>query len=96
MNEPVVRNDERAIHIYRSDSSEVVDGDMVNLGEKLTVKLSDSHHQYVFQSSSSAIASFFGGGCKGARTASKDPLLVITKRLLGDENEVAIWAGQLY
>ncbi len=71
MNEEVVFSDLRLVEVYRDGVALRSNQDKFVLGETLTVKISDSRNQYVYEVSGNKEASFVDGGCDGRRIADK-------------------------
>jgi len=84
MNQPAFLSDERRVQLFRSDGTEVLADQYVPL-EMLTVRLSDTSGQFVFETSN---AQFVGGGCDGHRIA-KDKSFV----QMPESGSVSIMAG---
>eukprot|EP01038_Epipyxis_sp_PR26KG_P004528 gene4528-6393_t len=92
MNNDVEASNERLILVSRNEQL-LKSGDEYQPGEKLTVKLSNEHNQFVFETD---LGKFIGGGCNGKRTSNKDSAVADIIMPLNNEDfgeVVSIWAG---
>lgn len=71
MNEEVVLSEDRVVEVYRDGAALRSNYDHFVLGETLTVKISTTNDQYVYEVSGNKEARFVNGGCNGRRIADK-------------------------
>jgi hypothetical protein len=85
MNNAVVASDERTVKVFRG-TEELVSGSIYHHSESLTVSISDTHDQYLYEATGGA--KFEKGGCEGKRIADKKQA-ILKMPLTGDEEIVA-------
>lgn len=90
MNNAVVASDERVLKVFRG-TEELVSGSVYHHSESLTVSISDTHDQFLFEAIGGA--KFEKGGCEGKRIADKKQ--AVLKMPLSGEDEIKIVAGSL-
>ena len=90
MNNAVVASDERTVKVFRG-TEELVSGSIYHHSESLTVSISDTHDQYLYEATGGA--KFEKGGCEGKRIADKKQ--AILKMPLTGEDDIKIVAGTL-
>lgn len=90
MNNAVVASDERTVKVFRG-TEELVSGSIYHHSESLTVSISDTHDQYLYEATGGA--KFEKGGCEGKRIADKKQ--AILKMPLTGDDDIKIVAGTL-
>lgn len=88
MNNLVEASDDRFIRVFRGDEM-LTSGSIYHHSESLTVSISDSHNQFVYEAIGGAV--FDKGGCDGKRVANK-PQAILKMPKSGDET-ISIVAG---
>lgn len=89
MNNKVEASDDRFIRVFRGDE-ELMSGSRYHHSELLTVSISNTHDQFVYEALGGAI--FEKGGCDGKRVADK-PQALLKMPISGEEN-VRVVAGR--
>lgn len=90
MNEEVIESTERSLTVLRGDQ-ELSSGAAFVAGESLTIKISNSANEYVFDANSGA--QFVEGGCNGRRIANAPSAsLVMPSTPSGPVRVLAAWA----
>ena len=89
MNSEIGASSERLVKVLRGES-ELSSQDSYRLGETLTVTISNTNNQFVFDTVN---ADFVGGGCKGKRIAGKKGKVVQLVMPSEGRLEVSVWAG---
>jgi hypothetical protein len=94
MNEEVVESNERTVDVYRKNLKLISNSDSFTAGEQLTVKISNSQHQYVYEISGNTEARIIDGGCNGKRKADRPEIQIIMpiNNLNDPVTIVAAWA----
>ena len=90
MNNKAVVSDDRVVSLYR-DGKEIESGSMYQPGESLTMHISDSNDQFVFEASDGHFTDK-KSGCKGKRIADKNDVEIIMPSG-NDIGEVRVSAG---
>ena len=88
MNNLVEASDDRFIRVFRGEEM-LTSGSIYHHSESLTVSISDSHNQFVYEAIGGAV--FDKGGCSGKRVANK-PQATLKMPTSGDET-ISIVAG---
>ena len=89
MNNEIGRSAERLVMVFRGES-ELSSNDSYQYGEVLTVTISNTDNQYVFDTVNGL---FRGGGCQGKRIAGKKDKVVQLEMPGEGHLEVSVWAG---
>eukprot|EP01031_Cornospumella_fuschlensis_P040683 gene40683-49602_t len=90
MNEEVILSEDRVIEVYRG-AEQLQSGAEYVSGETLTVKISDTQKEYVFEAWGGA--KFTGGGCEGRRIANKPSAEIVMPTTSPEDGRVKIAAA---